>query len=116
MKLEDIAEVCHEVNKAYCEALGDRSQPHWSVAPDWQRESAVKGVRFHIQNPLAGPSASHESWMREKVENGWQFGFIKDPEKKLHPCIVKFEELPRAQQAKDFIFRTIVHSLKGHLS
>lgn len=29
-----IAQVCHEVNRAYCQALGDDSQPAWDDAPD----------------------------------------------------------------------------------
>ncbi len=108
---EKIAKVCHEVNKAYCEALGDESQPSWEDAPEWQKKSAVAGVEFHCQNPEASPSASHESWLEEKTEAGWVYGEVKDPEKKTHPCCVPFEELPPIQQAKDFIFRQVVHSV-----
>lgn len=103
--------VAHEVNKAYCESLGDHSQPTWKDAPNWQKDSAIKGVELHINNPGAGPEASHEGWMKEKIENGWKYGPIKDPEKKEHPCLVPFSELPREQQAKDFIFRAVVHAM-----
>ena len=64
----DIAKVCHEVNKAYCEALGDMSQPEWEAAPEWQRHSAINGVEFHLKNPHAGPCCSHESWLNLKVK------------------------------------------------
>lgn len=107
-----IAMVCHEVNRAYCQALGDDSQPPWKDAPPWQRLSALNGVALHMDNPGTGPEASHESWMREKQASGWVHGPIKDPEKKQHPCMVPFAELPREQQAKDFIFRAVVHALK----
>lgn len=106
-----IARVCHEVNRAYCEALGDMSQPAWEDAPEWQRSSALLGVELHLHNPNAGPEASHESWMRQKVAEGWVCGFAKDPDLKTHPCIVPFNELPREQKAKDFIFRAVVHAL-----
>ncbi len=43
MDMNQIARVCHEVNKAYCEALGDNSQPTWEDAPEWQRSSARMG-------------------------------------------------------------------------
>ena len=108
---EEIARVCHEVNRAYCEALGDTSQPPWDEAPEWQKESAMSGVNLHINYPDAGPEASHVSWMKEKVDAGWVYGAVKDPEAKTHPCIVAFAELPREQQAKDFIFRAVVHAL-----
>lgn len=46
MNIEQIARVCHEVNRAYCQALGDDSQPAWEDAPQWQRDSALLGVQL----------------------------------------------------------------------
>lgn len=111
MKEHDIARVCHEVNRAYCEALGDHSQPAWEDAPQWQKDSVLLGVKLHIENPDTGPQASHECWMRQKIADGWVYGEVKDPEAKTHPCMVPFDQLPREQQAKDFIFRAVVHAL-----
>lgn len=108
MNSREIARICHEVNRAYCAALGDMSQVAWEEAPDWQRNSAVNGVEMHLGALHAGPEASHESWMREKLAGGWVYGPVKDPEAKTHPCLVRFDELPREQQAKDFIFRAVV--------
>lgn len=110
---ETIARICHEVNRAYCQALGDNSQPAWEDAPDWQKQSAMTGVRLHTDNPNAGPQASHESWMAEKVATGWTYGPTKDPETKQHHCMVPFDQLPREQQAKDFIFRAVVHAMRA---
>ena len=111
MNREQIARVCHEVNRAYCEALGDMSQPAWEDAPMWQRDSARMGVDLHMSKNV-GPEASHESWMAQKVAEGWVYGPTKDPEAKTHHCIVPFDMLPREQQAKDFIFRSVVHALR----
>jgi hypothetical protein len=115
MKKEDIAQVAHELNKAYCESIGDHSQPTWDDAPEWQRSSAINGVQFHLDNPAASPSASHDSWLKQKQEEGWKYGEVKNPEKREHPCFVPYEQLPVAQKAKDFIFRQTVHSLKRFL-
>lgn len=108
----EIARVCHEVNRAYCQALGDNSQPTWENAPQWQVDSALIGVNLHLNNPDAGPQASHDSWLAEKVAHGWVYGEEKDPELKTHPCILPFDKLPREQQAKDYIFRAVVLALK----
>lgn len=108
---ELIARVAHEVNRAYCCALGDLSQSSWENTPQWQRDSALVGVDLHLGNPNLGPEASHESWMAHKLEAGWTHGAAKDPEAKTHPCLVPFSELPREQQAKDFLFRAVVHAL-----
>src|SRR5690606_27748077 len=103
--------ICHEANAALCRGVGANSQPSWEDAPDWQRTSARNGVRFHLENPNASASASHDSWMKEKVDGGWVYGPVKDPAKREHPCIVPFGELPSEQQAKDHLFRGIVHAL-----
>jgi hypothetical protein len=112
MDMESIARAAHQINKAYCEALGDKSQPEWEAAPAWQRESARMGVDLHTMGDF-GPEASHISWMSQKVSEGWVYGLVKDAEAKTHPCLVPFAELPREQQAKDFIFRAVVHALRS---
>jgi len=111
MEIMDIAKVCHEANKAYCEALGDDSQPTWNDAPVWQVESAVSGIEFRIDNPDAPPSASHDSWLAAKEAEGWKYGEVKDPLKREHPCFVPFDELPPDQQAKDRLFVNIADAL-----
>lgn len=110
MKQTQIASICHEANRAYCEALGDMSQPAWLSAPEWQVQSAINGVKFHLANLDAGPEASHKSWLAEKLAAGWIYGPDKDPERKVHPCVVEFTKLPATQQAKDYLFRSIVHA------
>lgn len=110
MNREEIAQACHAVNRAYCQALGDFSQPVWNEAPQWQKDSALVGVALHLDHPESGPEESHKSWFAQKVADGWMYGRVKDAEKKTHPCMVPFEQLPREQQAKDFIFRAVVHA------
>jgi hypothetical protein len=111
MTVEQIARVCHETNRAYCETLGDHSQLPWASAPNWQQISAINGVRFHLDNPDAKPSHSHDEWLKEKQATGWKFGPVKDAEKKEHPCFVPYDELPVEQQAKDSLFIGVVHAL-----
>lgn len=113
LSIEEIAKVCHEANRGYCKALGDDSQLPWEEAPEWAKNSAINGVRFHLDNPNAGPSGSHENWLKEKEKEGWRYGEIKDPEKKEHPCFVPYDQLPKEQQAKDYIFTAIVKSLSS---
>ena len=107
-----IAQACHEANKVWCEANGDFSQNHWEHAEAWQQDSAISGVKFRLENPDAPASAMHDNWSKEKVDDGWVYGEVKDVEKKTHPCLVPFEELPLFQQKKDKLFSAIVDALK----
>lgn len=109
---EDVAKICHEANKAYCVTIGDNTQPSWEDAPEWQKESAINGVRFHCLNENTTPADSHNSWLKQKQEEGWKYGEIKDSEKKEHPCFTAYENLPKAQQVKDYIFKNIVEAYK----
>lgn len=108
LNVEAVARICHEVNRAYCQSIGDDSQLPWEDAPDWQRESAIDGVKFVMEHTFAGPDASHENWRRAKEAAGWKHGPVKDPHKKEHPCMVSFDNLPEEQKAKDYIFRAVV--------
>lgn len=109
-----IARTCHEANRAYCSSIGDNSQPSWEDAPDWQRDSAINGVKAHWEALSAGgelsPSQSHESWLEQKRAEGWKYGPTKNPETKEHPCFLPYDGLPVEQRVKDYVFAGIVKS------
>lgn len=107
-----IAQVCHEANRAYCLTIGDTSQVPWDQAPQWQKDSAIKGVEFNLANPDAPASHSHDCWLEEKRANGWKYGPAKNPEKKEHPCFVPYEELPEEQKLKDHLFKAVVSAFR----
>lgn len=111
MTNEEIARVAHEANRAYCETLEDGSQVAWDAAPQWQRESAIKGVAFHRFNRAATPAESHANWLAQKKDEGWTYGPVKDPARKTHPCFKPYAELPPAQRRKDALFLGIVRAL-----
>lgn len=115
MKISNIiiARVAHEVNRALCQAHGDNSQLPWNEAPDWQKEAALTGVKLHLEQPHASPSASHDIWLQGKKEAGWVYGLVKDSTLKTHPCIVPFDELPPHEKTKDYLFKAVVDSLSG---
>jgi hypothetical protein len=107
--IEACARAAHEVNRAYCLALGDDSQLPWEQAPEWQRTSAVNGVLGVLNGN--SPEQSHESWLDEKRRTGWKYGPIKDPEKREHPCFAAYSELPPEQRAKDVLFVATVKQM-----
>ena len=111
MKIQDIARICHQANKAYCEGIGDTTQLDWESAPQWQRDSAVQGVKFVLGNLDAPASASHDAWVKDKVADGWQYGPVKDPALKTHPCIVPYDQLPPTQRGEDYLFMAVVKSI-----
>ncbi len=110
-QITKIACVCHEANGAWCDVNGDHSQKPWELAEQWQRDSAVAGVKFAIEHPESTPEDQHEAWARDKRADGWVYGEVKDAGKKTHPCLVPYRDLPEFQRRKDALFRAIVKAL-----
>ena len=113
MNIESAARTAHEANRILCLALGDTSQPKWEDAPEWQKESAVKGVQMIVDNPATTPEQSHEGWLSVKRAEGWKYGPIKNPETKEHPCFIPYDGLPENQRLKDEMFGLVVRATLG---
>jgi hypothetical protein len=105
-----LAEAAHEANRILCLALNDTSQPPFDEAPEWQIESALKGVFKIHEDPSTTPAQSHASWLSEKELTGWTWGPVKDPAKKQHPCMVPYEALPMMQRLKDCLYGLVVRA------
>lgn len=111
MTVEEVAQVAHEVNRAYCEGLRDLTQRPWQDAPDWQKASAIAGVLAILENPDLTPEQSHENWCHHKLQEGWTYGPVKLEGAKEHPCLAPYDKLPREQQIKDQMFTALVKTL-----
>lgn len=114
--IQTCARHAHEVNRAYCAAIGDHSQLPWHEAPSWQRDSAIAGSRALVLDQSRTPEQSHEGWLEHKLADGWRYGTAKDPGLKTHPCMVQYAVLPPEQRAKDHIFRAAVLGMFEALS
>lgn len=52
----------------------------------------------------------HEVWAKSRMEQGWIYGEVRDDEKKTHPCLVPYDELPETE--KDYDRHTAMDTLK----
>lgn len=82
-----IANIAHQVNKAYCESIGDFSQPDWKNTPEWQKQSAFNGIKYYLN----------------EVEN---------LDKKPYPCLVPYDQLSTEQKTKNCLFKAVVDCFK----
>lgn len=109
--IKALAEVCHEVNAAYCRGIGDDSQKSWHDAPDWQKASAEMGVKALLESNLSAEQM-HSLWWEQKRRTGWTHGAVKDEVEKTHPCMVPYEDLDLKDQVKDHLFRAVVRTIQ----
>lgn len=105
-QVEAIARAVHEANRAWCLACGDESQVPWDDAEEWLRDTVRRGVVRALDG--AGPRELHETWVEDKLRDGWRCGPVKDAEAMTHPCMVPYDQLPPEQRAKDGIFAAVV--------
>jgi hypothetical protein len=111
MTITQIAQTVHEIQKSFCESIGDYSLPAWEVAGDMQRNT-IQGVVDLLNNTAAAAGFSHEQWMKNKINDGWKLGPVKNWETKEHPALIPFAELPVHEQTKDYLFVQTVRSLQ----
>lgn len=91
----------HEANKEIQQQTGEFI-PELSVH---LTQSILDGVYFVLDNPNCTPEQQHNNWVHFKRADGWRYGQTKDFERKEHPCLVPYSELPEIQQRKDSVFR-----------
>ena len=56
----------------------------------------------------------HEVWAAGRIADGWTYGEKRDDEKKTHPCLVPYEELPESE--KEYDRNTSIETLKFIMS
>ncbi len=45
--------------------------------------------------------AAHQVWMEGKLRDGWQYAPVTDKEKRLHSCLVPYDQLSEADKESD---------------
>lgn len=113
MNRELIAQVAHEVNRAYCLSTGDASHAPWADSDTAQQASIFAGVDMYTANHASTPEMAHAAWLEAKASAGWTHGKVKDVAAKKHPAMMPYEKLPAQQRSKDHIFRAVVLELLG---
>ena len=80
-------------------------QPFTRQPTDDQLDSLLDGVKFALAHPNMTPEENHENWLLKKKAQGWVYGPVLDREKKVHPDLVPYAELPTVEKRKDVIDR-----------
>jgi hypothetical protein len=44
---------------------------------------------------------AHEIWARERMRDGWTFGPSRNDQRKEHPCLISYEDLPDSEKVYD---------------
>lgn len=104
--LEAMARIVHACWVSFQIAAG---QPYNEEPDDDDLASNKRSIVNFLENPDRTPEQSHEMWMADRLANGWVYGSVKDKEKKTHPDLVPYDQLPEIEKRKD---ASHIHSVR----
>lgn len=75
----------------------------YRIAPlhDWDVESLKFSEAGKEGEVTLMARLEHDYWCRGKTAEGWKYGPKKDPDKKINPSILPWDDLPKAEQEKN---------------
>ena len=53
---------------------------------------------------------THANWAQQRLSDGWRWGPARDDEKREHPCLVAYDDLP--EQEKEYDRRTALETVR----
>lgn len=56
----------------------------------------------------------HDVWAKQRMNEGWTYGNERNDQKKEHPCLIPYEQLPESE--KEYDRKTTMESLKTIIS
>lgn len=54
---------------------------------------------------------NHDHWARQRIDEGWRYGRSRNDDKKEHPDLVPYHQLPETE--KEYDRKTVVEALKA---
>ena len=70
-------------------------QPHPIDTTDIELSEEMKALTEQLAENV------HEVWSAGRIADGWQWGEQRDDERKLHPCLVPYDQLPESEKEYD---------------
>ena len=110
IKTDKLYENAIQLNDYYRKLYGG---PEWKELSGFLKESNISAADYgeiifalsemnHTDRELA--QLEHVRWSRFHYLHYWKCaepGMSKDPQNRLHPCLMRFEKLPLSEQQKD---------------
>ncbi len=57
---------------------------------------------------------AHDLWAKRRLHEGWRLGPRRDDERKQHPCLIPYEDLPESE--KEYDRQAAMETLKAILA
>lgn len=107
----ELARIAHCAVRALQAAFGQEVSARWE---EYYEGDGWRGAALHIKTLReegATPETAHNRWVAMRRREGWKYGPVKDPARKITPWLVDYQELTESERAKDYIFYYLIRDL-----
>lgn len=101
----------YEASRAWCHSIGDDSHKPFDDLSTAEKAPIRESVIGILQGNI--PEQIHEDWRRRKIADGWSYGSEKDEERRSHPALLPYAELPLEQRVKNDIWRGVTQLMQA---
>jgi len=106
---DPVVEACARVGyEVYRTGFDDPAKLEWDAAEEDDRKVA-RDMAVVVLSGVT-PEQEHARWLARKADEGWSLGEL-DEERRLHPNMVPYEQLPDGQRLLDRLFVAAVTSV-----
>lgn len=109
LAMDQVAGVTFQMIDAY-NVIVDGAEPRtdWWFLPEDEQAMTMQAVTALRDAPEISPQQNHERWVEIMLERGWTIGPEVDLDRKEHPFLIPFEELPPAAKRMNYANYLIV--------
>jgi hypothetical protein len=111
---EQLSEDLKENNRNQADDIGTKLQAVGCDILPWSDYGADQFVFSPGEIELMA-KMEHERWCKTKMEQGWQYASVRDDKKRLHPCLIEWEDL-RLREAEKEKDRNTVRQIPRYLA
>lgn len=105
------SQIAYKLDQAYSVAVYGETKPAWQTLSAEDRKHITDRVVYYLTDPNAVISSLHEKWVHSKLTSGWTYGTAYNEEKKTHPLLVSYSDLPLTRRVGDTLFMQTVQTL-----
>ena len=74
----------------------------------WHRAATINAVMAVSLDLNKTAEEHHNTWLNEKLSEGWRLGHVEDIHLKIHPYLVEYQDLPADKKTENAIFMSVV--------
>lgn len=108
-----VTQVAYDTVQAYNRSIG-HVRPSWAELPQDIKEEVIGQTEMVEENPKVTPEDLHNRWKENLEAKGWEYkedeegNPIDRPNRKKHPYLKPFDELPEEVQVKSKLLLTVI--------